>query len=373
MYADHLGFITYQMNGLPIVSGYYYDWTDLNHDRRVQRNEVDLVNGFESIYHVDPAVAPNPPNQLASDFKTPTTDELTIGADHQLMPDLAVSATYTYRHATNLQTREALGSGPGTWKPAGTAVGTAIGVNGQVVPFNVPFYNLTLTSIPSGDIFLNRPEAVQNYKGLEVAVVKRLADKWMFRASGGWNHWTQNISPADVALDPNNDWGRAGQNTDGGTVVGYSGKSTTWVSSRWQFNMTGMYQFPLGINLGANLFGREGFPQSYYVRTCSRCADIDGTRYRNLVSNIDTYRLDNVYQLDLHLEKAFNLGPVVFTALAEVFNVTNNAAVLQRVSNAGTWNFDADPGEEFSPNGTFDQIFEVQSPTILRLGARIAF
>jgi outer membrane receptor protein involved in Fe transport len=371
-YADQLGFITYQMNGLPIVSGYYYDWTDANHDHRVQRSEVNTSpSGLCCIYNVDPAAAPNPANQLASNFKTPTTDELTIGADHQLTPDLAVSATYTYRHATHLQTREALGSGPDTWRPAGVATGTAIGVNGQVVPFNVPFYNLTLTTVPTGDIFLNRPNAVQNYKGLEVSLVKRLADKWMFRASGAWNNWKQNISPEDVALNPNNDWGRAGQNTNGGTVVGYSGKATTWVNSRWQFNMTGLYQFPLGINLGANLFGREGFPQSYYIRTCTRCADIDGTRYRNLVSNIDTYRLDNVYELDLRLEKTFNIGPVALSATAEVFNATNNATVLERSSQIGT--FDNRPGRNTFTAVAFNQILETQSPRILRVGGRITF
>jgi hypothetical protein len=247
--------------------------------------------------------------------------------------------------------------------------GTAIGVNGQVVPFSVPFYHLTLTTPPTGDIFLNRPDAVQNYKGVELSVVKRLADKWMFRASGNWNHWTQNLSAADIALDPNNDWGRAGQNTPGGTVVGFSDKTTTWVNSRWQFNLTGMYQFPLGINLGANFFGREGFPQAYYIR--SRVADIDGTRYRNLVSNIDTYRLDNVYELDLRLEKTFNIGPVGLSATAEVFNATNNATVLERSSQIGT--YDNRPGRGTFTPVAFNTILETQSPRILRLGGRITF
>ena len=81
-------------------------------------------DGFCCFYNVDPAVAPNPPNQLASDFKTPTTDELTFGVDHQLMSDFAVSATYTYRHAKDLQTpRTARSSDASTWRSAATRTG----------------------------------------------------------------------------------------------------------------------------------------------------------------------------------------------------------------------------------------------------------
>jgi hypothetical protein len=370
-YADQLGFLTYQMNGLPIVSGYYYDWTDSNHDHRVQRNEVDLAHGFEGFYNVDPSTAPNPPNAIASNFKTPTTDELTVGADHQLFSDFAVSATYTYRHVRDLQTREPLGSNASTWALRTNGTGTAVGANGFTLPFNVPFYYLTLTTPPTGDIFENRPAATQNYHGVELSFVKRLSNKWMLRASGGWNDWTQNIPP-DAIIDPNNDWGRGGQNTNGGAVVGYSGKTTVWINARWQFNVTGLYQLPLGINLGANFFGREGYPQSYYLRACARCTDIDGSRYRNLIGNIDSFRLDNVYELDLRLEKTFNLGPVALSATAELFNVTNNNTVLERVSRVGE--FDTRAGRNtFTQNSAFNTILETQSPRILRLGGRISF
>lgn len=369
-YADQLGFITYQMNGLPIVSGYYYDWSDTNGDHRVQRSEVDL-DGFCCFYNVDPSVAPNPANRLASNFKTPTTDELTFGADHQLFSDFAVSATYTYRHAKDLQARLPLGADASTWAFRSNATGTAVAANGFTLPFTVPFYYLTLSTPPSGDLFLNRPAATQNYHGVELSLVKRLSNKWMLRASGGWNSWKQDIPPAAV-INPNNDWGLAGQNTDGGTVVGYSGKTTVWINARWQFNVTGLYQFPWGINLGANFFGREGYPQSYYVRACARCTDIDGTRYRNLIDNIDTFRLDNVYELDLRLEKTFNLGPVGLSATAELFNVTNNNTVTERVSRVG--DFDNRPGRNrFTQNSTFNDILETQSPRILRVGARLTF
>lgn len=370
-YADQLGFITYQMNGLPIVSGLYYYWNDTNQNHHVDPGEIDFNSGVQYFYNVDPTTAPNPPNALASNFKTPTTDELTFGVDHQIFTDFAVSATYTYRHVKDLQYRLPIGASADTWAFGGNASGTVTGANGFTLTFNEPFYFLTLANAPTGDLFLNRPGATQNYSGIELSAVKQLSNRWMMRGSFAWNDWKQNIPP-DAVVDPNNRWDRGGQNQDGGLVVGYSGKDYSWVNARWQFNLTGLYQLPLGINLGANFFGREGYPASYYVRAAARSADIDGTRYRNLIGSIDSFRLDNVYEFDLRLEKTFQLGGVSITPSAECFNVTNNNTVLERVSNAGTYDFR--PGfESFTPNPTFNDIVETQSPRILRLGLRVSF
>lgn len=373
-YVDQLGALTYRLSGLPATSGYYYDWTDANHDHRVQRSEVDLssrgFNGFLA-NGLDPSTAPNSPNILARNFKTPVTDELTIGGDHQLFNDFAVSATYTYRRAKDLQYSLPIGANASTWVLGGYATGTAVAANGFTLPFREPFYRLTLTTPPTGQEFLNRPGATQTYQGVEFSAVKRLSNRWMLRGSFGWNDWTQNIPP-EAILNPNNDWLLGGQNTNGGLVVGYSGKTTTFVNARWQFNMTGLYQFPLGINLGANFFGREGYPQAYYIRACSRCADIDSSRYRNLIGNIDSFRLDNVYDLDLRLEKTFTIGGVSLSATAECFNVSNNNTVLQRFSRVGT--FDSRPGRNtFTQDSAFNTIIETQSPRILRLGGRVSF
>jgi hypothetical protein len=183
--------------------------------------------------------------------------------------------------------------------------------------------------------------------------------------------WKQQIPP-EAILDPNNYWSRAGPNEDGGTVVGYSPKDTLWINARWQFNVTGMYQFPLGINFAANFFGREGYPQSYYVSTPR--GPVDNARPRILIGKIDQFRLDNVYQLDLRLEKTFNIGRVSITPTAECFNVTNNNTVLQRESRVGTVDFDDDTGELlFDQSSAFNQIIEVQSPRIVRVGLRVAF
>src|SRR5712692_10358363 len=148
----------------------------------------------------------------------------------------------------------------------------------------------------------------------------------MVRASFGWQNNRNHITAQSVAIDPNNRWNLGGQNTPNGLATGSSSKTFVQIGADWQFNVTGMYQFPLGINFSANFFGRQGYPNPYYVRTST--FDSGAYRPRTLIGAVGDIRYENVYQLDLRLEKAFNLGAVSLIPTVEVFNVTNNAAVL---------------------------------------------
>ena len=366
-YADQLGFIVYQLSGVPITGGVYYYWTDSNHDRVVQPGEIDL-NSFAGFYNVDPSVAPNPANQLHSNFKNPTTTEWTAGIDHQFTNDFAVSATYTWRKYRNIQYRVPIGTDATTWALAGRAVGTAVDpVTGFTLPFDEPYYGETLPNAPPGDLILNRPGASQIYNGIEFSAVKRLSHNWMARATFGWQNRRNHITAESIAIDPNNRWNLGGQNTPNGIATGASSKDFVQIGADWQFNVTGMYQFPLGINFSANFFGRQGYPNPYYVRTST--FDSGNYRPRTLIGKIGDIRYENVYQLDLRLEKAFTLGPVVVIPTVEVFNVTNNGAVLQRYEQVGR--YDVDHG--YRPDALFNQIQEIQSPAILRLGMRVSF
>ena len=129
-----------------------------------------------------------------------------------------------------------------------------------------------------------------------------------------------------------------------------------------------MYQFPWGINLSANFLGRQGFPNPYDVRIDR--FDVTQTRPRILINNVDTVRYENVYQLDFRLEKAFHIGPVIFTPVVELFNATDDNAILQRYEHLGNYDLEA---QELDQSSFFNRIEEVQSPRILRMGARISF
>ena len=119
-----------------------------------------------------------------------------------------------------------------------------------------------------------------------------------------------------------------------------------------------------------NFFGRQGYPNAYYVRT--RAVDAAGVshRYLNQIGQVDDFRYDDVFELDMRLAKTFQLGQVAVTPAAELFNVANAGTVLQRGQRVGDYRAS---NQRFSPNSTFNQIFEIQSPRIVRLGINVNF
>jgi hypothetical protein len=389
-FADQLGFIGYYASGVPISNGYYYYWTDANGDHAVQRDEIDLENGFYGFYNdIDPATLPNVPNTIQPNLKVPKTNEFTIGVDQQFGDTLAVSATFNYRTTKNLIQNLPTGSGVGTWELAGRTLClsnpddensprvpcTAMAPNGFSIPIDEPFYRLTLETEPSGVTISNRPGATQKYYGVDFSVVKRLSNHWMLRGNVGWNSFKQHITAASIQ-DPNNLWILGGQNCGSPPqssclAAGWSSKDSVFLNGSWQFNVNGLYQGPWGVNFGVNFFGRQGYPNPYYVRVRG-VEDAAGNNhtYSLLIDQLDTYRYDNVYELDFRLAKTFQLGGVSITPAAELFNVANANTVLQRVQRVGDYR--ASRGT-FTQSDFFNQITEVQSPRIVRLGLTVNF
>ncbi len=68
-------------------------------------------------------------------------------------------------------------------------------------------------------------------------------------------------------------------------------------------------------------------------------------------------------ELDLGISNTLNLGPVETQVLVDVFNVTNSNTVLQRQNQIGVR----------GANGTNSILGEIQSPRIVRVGARLSF
>jgi len=388
-FADQLGFIGYYASGVPISNGYYYYWNDFNTDHFVQPNEILWEYGIYGFYNdIDPAFLPNVPNTIQPGLKVPKTSELTFGVDQQFTDTLAVSATFSYRSSNNLIQQLPTGvDGLDDWALAGRTqcllnpddensprvpcVATA--PNGFTLAFDEPFYALQLPVEPVGVTISDRPGATQKYYGVDVSVIKRLSDNWMFRGNFGWNSFKQHLQ-AESIQDPNNLWDLGGQNC--GSVpqssclaAGWSSRDSVFLNGSWQFNVNALYQGPWGINFGVNFFGRQGYPNPYYVRVrgVEDAAGINQT-YFIQIDQLDTFRYDNVYNLDFRLAKTFNIGGFSVTPAAELFNVANANTILQRYQRTGDYR-----NGEFTQNDFFNQIIEVQSPRIVRLGINVTF
>jgi hypothetical protein len=230
--------------------------------------------------------------------------------------------------------------------------------------YSEPLYGLRPdVGLPSGTILENRPNYKTRYHGIDLTAQKRLSNHWMLRGTFGWNDWTQrNGTNGCFRADPTNAiLTRLGATCPGDDIVaersaGSGAKQGIFINAKWQFNVTALWEGPYGFNLAANLFGRQGYPYPNWVRENPG----DGLGSRDVViGKLDDHRHDDVFSLDMRVEKIINVSPVQISLTADVFNVTNENPVNQRNGRVN--------------QSTYNNIQELQAPRVVRLGARVSF
>jgi hypothetical protein len=371
-YADQLGSGSLSFVNPGALSGLYYYWNDVNSDFVITRDELDLTNLIGS-YGVDPA---NPgsavsPNVIDPNLKAGKTSEVIAGIEREIMQDFVIGVNYTYRKYTGALWPHRTGLTEADYEVGGVLTGTLY--NGQA--FSQPYYQLRPgVEAPAGVTLSNRPDYNTIYNGVDLSFQKRLSDKWLVRGGATYQTWNQN-GGAGSCYDPTSD--RGGNNELWpGTGIGIQTGSTcagddiaalpagsssgarneVFLNARWLFNVGALYQLPAGFAVAGNFFGREGYPYLNYVRFDPS----DGLGPRdNIIGKLSDNRYDNVYELDLRIEKIITVKPLQVTLAADFFNVLNDGTVLQRNANV--------------VSSTYNNIIEMQSPRVVRFGARVSF
>jgi hypothetical protein len=366
-YVNQLGATVSGASPLGYVSYAYSIGDDLNNDQIIQRNEIMRWSQF---YYYDPSN----PSSLASStridygMKAPHSDEFIVGFERELMTDFSVGVNYSYRKYHDLVTSRAEKTqGAGDWYTQAdyTLVGQTqtTFTNGNYTE-NLPAQNIydLKPGVPTPQFFVltNRADYSQKFQGLELTATKRLSHNWMLRGNVSLNDWTESCGSGATA-DPTPILGNCpgGQFTERSAGSGAFGN--VFISSKWSFNVTGLYQLPWDFNIGASLTGRQGYPQPFR-QTASEVVNGIADDKEVVIQPIGETRFANVYELDLRAAKDFRFfNRVGVTLSADLFNVPNKRTVLQR-------NTLLDESV-----GTGDQITELQSPRVWRFGAKITF
>jgi len=376
-YVDQLGGATVYGVSPGAYQYLYYYFTDANGDGKIQRSEIDFSSGLQGFFGLNPANTTSAQQVVRYDssMKEPRTDELIAGFEHEVLSDLSVGVNATYRKLDNfVGTRVEKHQGQGDYVTrADYSLFTTISGSDPTTGLtwsNIPVYSLGFQ--PVWSVITNIPDYHQTYRGLEFTATKRMSNRWMLRGNVSLNDWKQHVG-ADTYADPTRVRNAFGCSTcDNSDVVQGSGtgsgaKGGIYINSKWQYNVTGVYQIPIiETSLGFNLTGRQGYPELYVHRVFVPYPD-EATFKQVLVSdNPTSIRNENLMNLDLRLAKDFRLFHTAgFTVSADVFNVTNRNTVLQRNTRlyrlAGTINRQA------------ANITEIQSPRVVRLGARFTF
>ena len=348
------------INNAANVSEVDLEWTDLNGDRTIQRNELGSDILFSSNYDPANPSSVNSPNQVASDLSAPHTDELIVGFEQELAPELAFSVNFIYKSFGNLLQDDWFYASPSSSKnmrgnplpfvdvPSSAFVPVTDTFEGQTVTY----YELAEGFSKVGDELRNWKDYSTDYKGIELVTRKRLSNRWMANVAFTYGDSREHYNGPDAIYDPTNIDRR-----DGGQTFyqsGGSGRSGIFMNSRWNFKFDGLYQLPKGFTIAGKLNGRQGFVFPRTWRSPNRAGGLG--RVEVILEDIGESRLDDLWVTDLRIEKSFEFGSARLSAMADVFNLFNANAVLGR--------------EKTQNISTASRIQDILSARIWRFGVR---
>lgn len=363
MFSSQLGATAAATISATQSSAIYYYAIDTNANRVADPSEILFGLGHAGYYGFDPL---NPARLTTVDqigtYATPKTHEVTVGLDHELMPNFAISGTFTYRHFSRFNWNPLIGVTSDDYRQTGTLAGSV----DPVGSFSVPFYAINPAAVPPGGgrSFEERQGYHQRFVGFEIGAVKRMSHGWMGRFGFSTNDHREYFDGPSAIEDPTPT--PQAPNLDGGVVVtptAGSGKSDIYmVPPKFQLIANGLAQGPWGVNFGATWILRQGYATPYFRDNVATGDPLLNAKGVLIAGDVSRFRLPRVSSLDVRVERALTISDVTIVLDLDVFNITNAATVLGKQYNL----------RRTGPTG-FDKVLEIMNPRILRLGARVNF
>jgi len=292
-----------KLNPISIVND-TRSWTDVNHDLIPQLTELGASTGY-------PVGASN---RFSPTLRRPTTNEYSAEVERQLTADVVVSAGYFHR-----ETRGNIGL-------KNLAVPTSGYIPMQVTEVTsgrqVAVYNQDPNTKGKFDNYWdNLSELNTSFNGVDLTLRKRLSNRWMMMGSLSFGKNWGNIYA--FTSDFNNPNLVFPQGVTGNDVP---------VS----FKTSGMYQLPYGVSVSASAQYFSGFPENTTVSVTSNSAKLTQVSVNNLlVEPRGTTRLPGVAAGDVSVRKTFKVQGLSVEPELGIFNITNAAPVLGRITQLG--------------------------------------
>jgi hypothetical protein len=235
-------------------------------------------------------------------------------------------------------------------------------IKGTADDKTLTFYDVTNTYKGKDTIFHTNcgnnvtVSCTQRYKALEMAVSKRMSNKWQAQASYVWSRLD-----GDAVLDytnPNN-------------VIDFVGQGRGANDQPQAFKILGSYQAPYGITVGANFQSLVGLPRD---RVLSIPFNQGTASFR--VDPRGTYRADTLNLMSLRADKSFRLGMGhTASVIAELHNVFNSSAGQSNYGTTTRGYIDQNDFLKQQAAGAsyFGRVQEIVAPRVLKFGFRFNF
>jgi hypothetical protein len=312
-------------------------WVDSSGDGRLQANElwgtdwatddptVDPMNpdgwSYYSGFDINNPSSVEPWNKIDPDYNSPLLDEVSLSFEKEIITDFAARLELFYKR------RHHRGWDKGIFEDGHYESKDDYTVAGHNALIDKDYYGRS--EWPVATYRTLEKNAYEQYQAVELVLKKRLSNKWMLDGSITYSDWIYKyegdyLNPSNVTY------------YEGGVVAprsGGSGISDVFVNSRWMGKLSGLYQFPYGINGSFTFLARDGYVTPTYV-----LVSMPYVGRRNLYGHAggggtfgDT-RLPAFYELNLRVEKVFNISETsTVTIAADAFNALNSALSLSKV------------------------------------------
>ena len=339
-----------------------YPWNDANGDTFVQTNEVNFNTLLTRSGTFNPADPTNfrSPGALDPNVKNDRTREFILGLQHELARNLGFEVNYIWRKYDQFAWADRPNWDPSTFQ-AFTLNPTNCSAAAICGP--VTYYRPTST-LPTPFTYTNIPDRWRTYNGVEFAMVKRLADRWMANISYAYNDAQDYWGSTAAYEDPTNIEMLNG--FEFAPESGGSGIDNIFTNAKWLFKASGLYTLPWDINVGGNLQYRQGYPYPLAMNVTNRGGSVGDTLV--LLEPMGERRHPNLLYGDLKVERDFRVRNMRFTPSIDVFNVGNANTVLARRRNQYTFNATTGVGSSPANAGLISGIV---SPRVIRFGVRV--
>jgi hypothetical protein len=289
------------------------------------------------------------------DLESQYLDELILGYEHQIRPDVAVGVKAIWREYGQV-IEDFVCRDDYTY---------CIGNPGEGLMKEVFTYDVSRT-FPA-------PEAKRDFSGVQLELNKRFSENWQLMASYLWSEIEGNFDGGyapftNVGADPNisaayDYWDHF---TDGMNLERVTNKGPLSNDREHQFRASGYYLTDFKLSIGGTAYYRTGTPRTRYGFS-------DGYgRYEFFLTERGAEgRTPDIYEADLHLGYPLEFDRLTVHFLLDVFSVLNaQRAILvdQR------WGFQQSDNASPTPvNPNYGKPVLRTPPTTFRLGVRLSF
>ncbi len=330
-----------------------YSWNDANHDQHYQLGEeVDQLFVFGgSITSVDPHLA------------QPHTDEGSFGVEFEAPKQIRVSAMFVGRRGRDLIAvteigipQDSTGYTPVTAVDPGPDGTAGTSDDRQITVFN------QVSTAANKQLETNPSDFTSGFKGVEVTVQRRFANRWQFLAS--YSVSKDNLSSAGVGVGA-----FSGEEEGAGTSSAFTSPNgkinntsgPSFFDRTHILKMDGSYELPRwDMNLAAVIKVQTGTP---FGRSLTVDQDINGNPLNQGPITIfaeprDSRRFPTLKTMDFRVSKIVRVQQQRFEVIGDFFNLFNVSTVTNQNPNTGP---------------DFGKPTNILGPRAFRIGGRWSF